>query len=48
MPGPVRLAGLPLAVIVSRVLFGQRTTARQMAGMAIIVAGVAALLLQQS
>lgn len=42
------LVEVPLAVIVSRVLFGQRTTARQMAGMAIIVAGVAALLLQQS
>lgn len=42
------LVELPLAVIVSRVMFGQRTTLRQMLGMAIIMAGVAALLLQQT
>lgn len=41
------LVELPLALFVSRVIFGQRTTPRQMAGMAIIMAGVAALLLQQ-
>lgn len=42
------LVELPFALIVSRVIFGQRTTLRQMLGMAIIMAGVAALLLQQT
>ncbi|MEY4982683.1 MAG: hypothetical protein RIR62_949 [Pseudomonadota bacterium] len=41
------LVEVPLALVVSRVVFGQRTTRRQMAGMAILLAGVAALLLQQ-
>lgn len=42
------LVEVPMAVVVSRVMFGQRTTARQMLGMAVILAGVAALLLQQA
>ena len=41
------LVEVPMAVAVSRVVFGQRTTGRQMVGMGVILAGVAALLLQQ-
>ena len=40
----VALVEVVLAHIAARVVFGQRTTVRQMAGMAILMAGVALLL----
>jgi len=43
----VALIEVVFAQLVGRYLFGQRTTARQLAGMAVLVAGVALLLLVQ-